>query len=137
MADLLPCPFCGSAAEAYQHDGVDGVCCSSCPCDLYDPEDDGMVAAWNRRASGWVPVSERLPELDVPVWLWEPGRGAWIGERGDVGDGWLWGNCYGSEYWNTANERWATSSNEADDDYQPTHWQPLPAPPSPEEEATP
>lgn len=82
--------------------------------------------------SGWVPVSERLPEIDAVVWLWELGRGAWIGARVDAAEGWLWANCYGSEWWAGKRGSWRSFDNATDDDYQPTHWHPLPAaPPSP------
>lgn len=77
----------------------------------------------------WVAVSERLPDFYTPVWLYEPERGVWIGERADDADGWLWGNCYGSEFWSEESGSWWASDNEVDDDYQPTHWHPLPAPP--------
>lgn len=78
--------------------------------------------------AGWQAVTVSLPDMDEPVWLYEAGRGMWIGARGDVGDDeWLWGNTYGSHYWD--GERWKCSDNEVDDDYQPTHWRPLPLPP--------
>jgi hypothetical protein len=76
----------------------------------------------------WIPTSDRLPELGQAVWLYEPGRGMWIGSREDTGDGWLWGNYHGSIWHNGV--KW-TGDSEQDDDYQPTQWIPLPDLPSP------
>jgi hypothetical protein len=76
----------------------------------------------------WISVSERLPEMDLPVWLVEGDR-VWVGARGDDGEGWVWGNSYGSHYWDKSAGKWTAFDNECDDDYQPTHWQALPEPP--------
>lgn len=76
-------------------------------------------------ASGWRPI-ETAPN-ETPVWLTDASGSIWIGERGYDSDGWLWGNTYMAVYQRT-DGTWASSSNEWDDDYQPTHWQPLPAP---------
>jgi len=78
---------------------------------------------------GWFSVDDQLPELDAPVWLYEEGRGAWIGGRSDSGEGWLWCNAYGSHY-QRADGTWSASSMEIDDDYRPTHWMSLPSAPS-------
>lgn len=78
MEELKKCPFCGGeakltiATDEYEHYSW---YCVSCDCgaameseatteDL-KVTDIGMkkvVAAWNRRADGWIAVSERLPE---------------------------------------------------------------------------
>ncbi|MGS0941595.1 DUF551 domain-containing protein [Pseudomonas luteola] len=79
--------------------------------------------------SEWISVKDKLPEIGVPVWLYEPGCTPWIGWRGEDGEFWLWGNCYGSGYEYQAGE-WISVDLIIDDDYQPTHWQPLPDPPS-------
>lgn len=79
----------------------------------------------------WVSVSEKLPDLDIPVWLYEESLGIWIGGRGDSGDGWLWGNCYGSHFFNTKTGKWDCYDMECDDDYQPTLWMHLPESPKP------
>lgn len=78
----------------------------------------------------WTPVAERMPEEGRPVWLYEAGRGIWVGAVADAGDGdgWLWGNTYGSHYWD--GQAWGCHENETDDDYQPTHWAELPLPPA-------
>lgn len=82
----------------------------------------------------WTPVAAVLPDLGVPVWLYEPGRSMWVGAREDTGDGWLWGNTYGSHYYAESSRgvgRWAYHDNEQDDDYAPTFWMPLPLAPTP------
>ena len=76
---------------------------------------------------GWIAVGERLPEMDVPVWLYEGGT-LYIGARGDGEDGWLWGKCYSIPY-ARHDGSFDMSDCEQDDDYQPTHWQPLPPAP--------
>lgn len=81
----------------------------------------------------WIPVSVAKPPIGLPVWLYEPGRGIWTGARGDTGDGWLWGNTYGSHFHATTtggNGRWQSHDNKVDDDYMPTHWMELPTPPN-------
>lgn len=88
-----------------------------------------MLLAEEVRRQRWIPVAERLPEMDTPVWLYEPGRGAWVGERSDTGDGWLWGNTYGSHFMRK-DGTWSATDNDQDADYQPTHWMPLPVLPS-------
>ena len=83
---------------------------------------------------GWVRIEDRLPELGEIVWLWEQGRGPWIGSRGDPdSEGWLWGNAYGSMWHNGA--KW-DADVEQDDEYKPTHWQPLPLLPNVKDEPT-
>lgn len=75
----------------------------------------------------WIPVSSgRLPDFDTPVWLADA-KNVWVGGRCDDSDGWLWGNCYGSQY--IVDGKWKAIDFELDDDYQPTYWQALPAPP--------
>jgi len=61
--------------------------------------------------SEWIPVSERLPEVNEIVQFW---RGKWIlGKRVMVGDTTLWHYDGDTRYTYLA----------------PTHWQPLPKPP--------
>lgn len=75
-----------------------------------------MADHWNR-------IADKLPDLDIPVWLWGPNDGIWIGARTDDGDGYLWGLSYGSQY--RDNDGWKSEDLETDD-YRPTHWMPLP-----------
>jgi hypothetical protein len=82
----------------------------------------------------WVPVASALPAMDMPVWLYAPDRGIWVGARLDLGDGWMWGNTYGTHYYaetSGAVGAWRCHDNEVDDDYLPTMWMPLPLAPTP------
>ena len=108
-----------------------------------EPNPAGTIAArlnyWKQRCDelheriatmNWQPVTpDNLPPLGVPVWLREDNR-IWVGGRaeGDNGDGWLWGNTYGS-FWSVA-DGWG-GDIETDDDYKPTHWMRLPEYPKP------
>lgn len=80
----------------------------------------------------WVIVAERLPGLDVPVWLYLPdGPRIVQGCRTDGSEGWCWANCYSSAYFDPTYEggMWRAHDAELDEDYQPSLWQPLPEPP--------
>ena len=77
----------------------------------------------NDQLGAWAPVAQRLPDFDVPVWLYESGI-VYIGCRIDDSDGWLWARCYGMPYVN-ARGVWTVLDAEAEDDH-PTLWQPLP-----------
>ena len=74
--------------------------------------------------ANWIEIEDQLPDLEIPVWLWGPEDGIWIGARTDDGDGYLWGSSYGSQY-RDANGCWKSEDMEVDD-YHPTHWMPLP-----------
>lgn len=82
----------------------------------------------------WISVMEKLPEFDTvvlvcwrntptsvdPIYSW--------GARLDDGDGWLWG--LGGR-WGVHPDQTATWNDvDADDDYNVTHWMPLPVPPA-------
>lgn len=67
----------------------------------------------------WISVEDSLPEFGVPVLAknmkFQEGKFWWIFERCDSDDGWVW-------------SRFESSLNEAYcDDYEITHWMPLPA----------
>ena len=57
MAELLPCPFCGHKPELERHD--DGSVILNCRtfncvlvgCELFDWEEENMVAGWNTRVA--------------------------------------------------------------------------------------
>ena len=65
------------------------------------------------RASRWIPVSERLPELDEDVLVIEEDGGMLVANRNDRGN---WGHSFGS-------------GGPSDGRAWPTHWMPLPEPP--------
>jgi hypothetical protein len=91
-----------------------------------------LIQQMQVQASGWIAVSERLPHLDVPVLAVSAHYPNKISAamRVDGGDGWMWAVANG--YFSTLSE---VDAYEVDDDYQFSHWQPLPSPPSPSEKA--
>lgn len=73
--DLLPCPFCGRKPKSIVNIQMYAIGCSFSKCHVYPcvvkktPEE--AAKAWNTRASGWIPCSERLPEVGKPVLIYE------------------------------------------------------------------
>lgn len=80
----------------------------------------------------WISVKDRLPELEEVVWAWT-GEFPYIACRTDVGEeeGWLWAVSSGTVYMDDGK---ITADCETDDDYQMTHWMPLPEPPKIEDD---
>ena len=74
----------------------------------------------------WVQMAQRLPAIDVPVWLYEHGC-VFIGCRVDDSDGWLWALGYGMQYLDEQGI-WKLADSEIED-IRPTLWQPLPEAP--------
>lgn len=71
----------------------------------------------------WVSIDDRLPDIDMPVWLMNDRR-IWIGGRVLVeGNEWGWGNAHGLVW--QGRHQWEAEI-EFDDDYQVTRWMPLP-----------
>lgn len=125
---LRECPFCGGEGKLKKKKGpgletfnpVHYVRCQECyACTELLEDEASAIAAWNRRASEWVSVEERLPEdgedmtpylvhveskygRSVTLTAWHPDReGGWV--------------CEG----------------DAVPSIRVTHWRPLPAPPEP------
>lgn len=85
--------------------------------------------------SGWIAIADRLPPIELPVWLYVPGiTSPFIGVR-TLDDGhWFWARCYDSHYWSNksaADGKPGWEAYTADvDDLSPTHWHYLPEPPT-------
>lgn len=63
MSELkpLPCPFCGGKTLKIVNDNW--IKCENIHCGARGPmQDDNPVRSWNRRASPWISVEDRLPE---------------------------------------------------------------------------
>lgn len=66
--DLLPCPFCGRKPKSIVNIQMYAIGCSFSKCHVYPcvvkktPEE--AAKAWNTRASGLIPSSERMPKKD-------------------------------------------------------------------------
>lgn len=87
----------------------------------------------------WTPVENGLPELEQIVLVsYRSGYDGFpliaFGARLDDGEGWLWGLSRSDGVRVDKDAGW--NDAEADDDYQVTHWMPLPAPPSHNAETT-
>jgi hypothetical protein len=90
----------------------------------------------------WVLASERKPPEDVPVWCSIDGGEPWAGtysyaDGDEDGSGWAWMRCDSRPYMHRG--EWTCYDIEWDDQYDVTHWMPLPMPPiaaapKPEEE---
>lgn len=66
---LRDCPFCGGEAKlrsvaTNNENRLWFVVCHNCTSPAVYPEREEAIAAWNRRADRWIPVSERLPEKE-------------------------------------------------------------------------
>jgi hypothetical protein len=86
--------------------------------------------AW-QASRRWIPVEERLPDESVPVWAYLPDIGQPVilslEEEGDEGE-LAW--CKGQHlFWYDKDLKVWACDPDFDDEYRPTHWQPLPEPP--------
>jgi hypothetical protein len=117
MIDLKSCPLCGKLPElkSFDYDAPDSSDDSptrewwiECRCGLdfhVGLSADALIATWNRRASLWIDVRERLPEANHKV---------------------LVADCYGNVEFTHMRDcgKWFLFSNDT-----VTHWRPLPEPP--------
>jgi Lar family restriction alleviation protein len=127
---LLPCPFCGGdpimwAATDCKDGFVHGttINCQSCGISINDEYQDAAIADWNTRthsaeiagalrdAERWRPI-ESAPHTGIAVLLWQPWKsGRDCTTIGHYANGWC----------DRFNEEMTP---------EPTHWRPLPAPPT-------
>jgi len=140
LGACLPCPFCGAPAAIDRGGfGEVFVACSKCWCHMggaWHTTEAAAIAAWNRRTHGpallaalrlreWVPVSERLPEINEPVAVIDVKRRENTGGGGH--DRYVQDCAYlsdfGGKYW------WTRGRGGVSVDAY-THWMPLPAPPT-------
>ena len=77
--ELLPCPFCGSDdVQYYPADGY--VECLKCEgSGPVEDRDMGIGVRWDRRASQWASVEERLPENYTDVLCLDIGGARFVG----------------------------------------------------------
>ena len=129
MSELKPCPFCGNEPV------VEGnlVACNNLNCPTHDNYwTDPMIFTcdqWNTRpiedelqariaeleaAQRWIPVSERLPELDQDVLA---------AVEGDIVTGHFYQQFDGEIYFDSEEDAMLIA----------THWMPLPEPPEVQE----
>lgn len=120
---LLPCPFCGGSAEfvPYKSDGLT-LKCTALGCVQrnqrtlrygIDSLRASMTKHWNTRAPQWLPI-DSAPR-DGCVWAFNGEQGAMAWSEGDGWALWVWAD--------------ELLSDVDPSPQQPTHWQPLPAPP--------
>jgi len=81
----------------------------------------------------WIPVTEKTPPENVPVWCMAANHQGpimmvycWIDGGGFDDSGWVWANCYDLPTYH--NGEWLDDSAEYDDQYHVSHWMPLPEP---------
>ncbi|MEW4985202.1 Lar family restriction alleviation protein [Stenotrophomonas geniculata] len=123
--ELKACPFCGGEAGIRKWQDEDlwsrnivewqKAHCTECDCegisscDGYDPD---TIEAWNTRATQWQPIESAPKDGDILAWDGYDTRVTHWHTRPSGAGGWLEQiDQYEVIFW------------------QPTHWQPLPAPP--------
>ena len=79
------------------------------------------------RASQWIDVEDELPDFDVPVRCLEDDC-EYIGMRfyEEGLEAWYWAKLNTSHFYYGEKSKW--NEFEGDDEYRPTHWQPIEPP---------
>lgn len=129
--ELLPCSFCGEAAEIQYAEHVTRttwwIVCRNTKCVVYValralPSKDEAIAGWNARASQWRDI-ETAPKDGTHI----------MACRGPFTSNWTFAQApaYVCHWWNNPGEEgWYLSSGDSGQiSWHPTHWQPLPQPP--------
>ena len=142
--ELKPCPFCGKKLKFYKETYVNsrGEKCNQWYF-MHDVDDDCVLdtifnvftipagdanretgypgrygVEWNKRASGWIPCSERMPKRDTMVIINMMNGNVRVG-------------CYEG---NTGfHDKWSVQPCVTLWDNEVTHWMPLPEPPGGDE----
>jgi Lar family restriction alleviation protein len=133
MIELKPCPFCGGEAilrqdiryprsGKYEGKSVKAyeVICSNYDCIIYGADNkyfftkEEAIEAWNNRKPDWISVDDRLPEEDVRVLI--------VGKRGgiQIARSIECSSCSNGRLWISDTRKYP----------KPTHWMPLPEPPT-------
>lgn len=134
--NLKPCPHCGgNASMSIDPEATTDwmgrrwaftvVCENCCATSGLHFSEENAAESWNRRAAAeqprWIPATE-LPPNDTDVLLCRGEEcvvGRWFTEDEEYGPYWIS---------NADFDGWHMNASEL-----PTHWQPLPAPPTPDE----
>lgn len=78
--------------------------------------------------SEWIKCSDVIPDNNTPVWGFTSDGVLSVFCISDSGEGFEWGNCYGSHYYD--NGVWNCNESSVDDFYDVVKWMPLPNPPA-------
>lgn len=114
--ELKPCPFCGQPAkhEVWSLQNYHRVWCGNCDVEMdYFCSLEDAAMRWNTRAPQWMTI-DSAPR-DGCVWAFNGEQGAMKWSEGDGWALWVWAD--------------ELLSDVDPSPQQPTHWQPLPAPP--------
>jgi hypothetical protein len=95
----MPCPICDQKPM-------------NCDCTEAERRMYAEIEELQEQVPRWIPVSERLPEMDARVMV------------GNAADGWV---TVGSRQLTGEYHHW--DGDDSEELHQPTHWMPLPEPP--------
>ena len=125
---LLPCPFCGTKDLDYcSYYEMWRVECRNPSCEIegsLEPSKEKATESWNRRASPWINVEERLPEKDDDCLLVVEIRGNRVVETG------YYSKKYGFHISHEDSYHEDDGYKDWDNSFRITYWMPVPEPPS-------